>query len=114
MSRIEVLDAKSWEDLLAADVAVLILAKTTCPKCTEWTAELDAALGQEEVLPDIRFGKLFLDKPGLIAFKKANPWIAQVDVLPFNVIYRKGQQVKSFAGGGFDRLRNRLERVVNA
>lgn len=114
MSRIEVLDANNWEDFLAAEAAVLILAKTTCNNCKEWSTELEAAFAQEDTFPGVRFGKLFLDQRGLIAFKKANPWIAEVDVLPFNVIYSKGERVKTFAGGGMDRLRNRLERVMGS
>jgi hypothetical protein len=112
MSRVEILDADTWEEFLGADAAVLMLAKTTCQNCSSWTAELEAALAGGGFYPGVRFGKLYLDQRGLIAFKKANPWIATVDVLPFNVIYRKGEQVKTFAGGGLDRLRNRLERVL--
>ena len=114
MSRVETLDKSNWEDFLAADAAVLILAKTTCQNCATWSSELDAALAEEGAWPEVRFGKLYLDQPGLIAFKKSNPWIAEVDVLPFNVIYVKGEQVKTFAGGGMDRLRNRLNRILGA
>jgi hypothetical protein len=112
MSRIEVLDASSWESFLASDTAVLILAKTTCENCARWAAELDAALVDEGLFPEVRFGKLYLDQRGLIAFKKANPWIAEVDDLPFNVLYAKGEKLKSFAGGGVERLSNRLRRVL--
>ena len=35
MSRIEILDAKNWEEFLASDAAVLILAKTTCVNCSK-------------------------------------------------------------------------------
>jgi hypothetical protein len=113
MSRIESLDAKNWEAFLASDAAVLILAKTTCANCSKWAEELEAALVDDTELTGVRFGKLYLDKPGLIAFKKANPWIADVDDLPFNAIYVKGEQVKSWAGGGFERLKNRLNRVLD-
>jgi hypothetical protein len=113
MSRIEALDGKNWQDFLAADAAVLILAKTDCNNCSRWSAELESTFAEEEFFPGVRFGKLYLDVPGLISFKKANPWIAQVDDLPYNVIYVGGEQVKRFAGGGIDRLRNRLTRVVS-
>lgn len=114
MSRIETLDGDSWEGFLAADAAVLILAKTTCENCSRWAEEIESALAAESSFAEVRFGKLYLDQRGLIAFKKANPWIAEVDVLPYNVIYSKGEQKKSFAGGGFDRLSNRLNRVLGA
>jgi hypothetical protein len=90
---------------------VLILAKTTCDNCARWAEELESALIDEAAFPGVRFGKIFLDQRGLISFKKANPWIAEVDVLPFNVLYVKGERVKSFAGGGIDRLRSRLQRL---
>jgi hypothetical protein len=53
---------------------------------------------------------MVLDQRGLIELK-ANPWLAEVDVLPFNVIYVGGERVKTFAGGGLERLRNRLARI---
>ena len=112
MSRIETLDGKSWEEFVASDCAVLILAKTTCDNCSRWSDELESELEGRDELSNVRFGKLYLDKPGLIGFKKANPWIAQVDVLPYNVIYTKGEQRKTFAGSGFERLANRLRRVL--
>ena len=112
MSRVEVLDPSTLDDFLAADIAVLILAKTTCTNCAKWSEELEAKLAEEDPFPQVRFGKLYLDKPGLIKFKKANPWITEVDVLPFNVLYAAGEQKKSYAGGGFDRLRNRLNRIL--
>ena len=61
----------------------------------------------------MRFGKIFLDKPGLVSFKRANPWLAEVDVLPFNIIYKNGNKEKTFAGKGVERLTNRLERITS-
>jgi hypothetical protein len=40
-----------------------------------------------------------------------NPWLADVDVLPYTLIYRAGEKVAEFAGGGIGRLESRLERV---
>jgi len=62
-------------------------------------------------LPGVRFGKLHLDQRGLGECKKANQWLADVDDPPFNVISRKGERLKTVAGGGADRLRSRLERI---
>jgi hypothetical protein len=59
----------------------------------------------------VRFGKLLLDTPGLVGFKRANPWLPEADVLPYHVIYRHGELVKRFAGGGIERLVGRLERL---
>ncbi|HSL18014.1 MAG TPA: hypothetical protein VLB51_08925 [Methylomirabilota bacterium] len=112
MSRIEQLDAKNLDDFLAADAAVLMLAKTTCRNCASWTAELDAACAAGDFFPTVRFGKLYLDVPGLVKFKKANPWLAGIEDLPYNIIYVKGGATKQWAGGGLDRLQNRLRRVL--
>jgi hypothetical protein len=37
--------------------------------------------------------------------------LPDVDVLPYTLIYRGGQKVAEFAGGGIGRLESRLERV---
>jgi len=54
---------------------------------------------------------MLLDKGGLIGFKRAHPWIAELDVLPFTQIFVAGERGKSFAGGGVERLVNRLRHV---
>ncbi len=112
MSRLEALDARSWEAFLAAPVAVLMLGKSDCEACAAWSAELEELLDDGAEFPEVRFGKILLDRPGLASFKRANPGVAEVDVLPFNVIYVKGERVKTFAGSGAERLRKRLRRVL--
>jgi hypothetical protein len=109
MARLEIIDGTNWRELVAAPRAVLILAKTTCPACAAWSEELDAFLGADARLGDVRFGKMYLDKPGLADFKRGNTWLAEVDDLPFNLLYEDGERRKSWAGGGVDRLLARLE-----
>ena len=111
MSEFETIDASNWEDFVNAPKAVLMLGKSDCEACNEWTTELKGWLAAGEGPDDVRFGKLLLDQRGLIDFKKASPWLAGVDVLPFNVIYRSGEKVKDFAGSGIERLTNRLARL---
>jgi hypothetical protein len=111
--RLEILDGKSWESFLAAPNAVLMLGKSDCPACAAWSEELEAFLATDERWRNVRFGKQLLDTPGLVGFKRANPWIAELDVLPVNVLYVNGQEVKRFAGSGIDRLVTRLERTTN-
>ncbi|UCF67822.1 MAG: hypothetical protein JSV80_00560 [Acidobacteriota bacterium] len=114
MPSLEMIDASNWEAFTQSSVAVLMLGKSDCSKCDAWTKELTEFLSSDDEFAHVRFGKLLLDTPGLIAFKKANPWLAEVDVLPFNVIYVAGERVKTFAGSGLDRLRNRLRKVAEA
>jgi hypothetical protein len=112
--RLEAIDGSTWEAFVAAPAAVLMLGKSDCEACAAWTEELRALLASDERWRHVRFGKLLLDKPGLVSFKRANPWLAEVDQLPFNVIYVNGEAVKRFAGSGAERLVSRLERAVPA
>jgi hypothetical protein len=89
-----------------------MLGKSDCEACAAWTTELEAFLADDTRWRHVRFGKLLLDTPGLIAFKRANPWIAELDMLPMNLLYLNGQESKRFAGGGVERLVTRLERGV--
>ncbi len=111
MSQLEILERDSWRDFLAAPTAVLMLGKTDCPACLAWTEELNQFLSDDERWQGTRFGKLELDRPGLGAFKKENPWISGLDDLPYTILYVAGEKKKEFLGGGIDRLINRMQRV---
>jgi len=112
MSRLELLDGKTIADFLAAPAAVLMLGKSDCEACARWTEELGEFLDADAEWRDVRFGKLLLDKPGLIDFKRGNPWVAGLDVLPFNAIYVAGEKKSEFAGSGIARLENRLRMLL--
>jgi len=111
MTRLEAIDGATWEGLLAAPWSVLMLGKSDCEHCAEYTEELHAFLAADTTYADVRFGKILLDRGGLASFKRANAWLADVDVLPYTLIYRGGAKVAEFAGGGIGRLQSRLERV---
>jgi hypothetical protein len=111
VSSLESLGPKNWQEFVAAPRAVLVLGKSDCDNCARWSAELTEWLGRGDRWPSVRFGKLMLDTPGLIAFKRANPWVAELDMLPHTVIYKDGEIVKQFAGGGVERLETRLQGV---
>jgi len=113
MARLEAVDNKNWREFVASPRSVLMLGKSDCAACASWTEELQTFLESDEEWKDVRFGKILLDKPGLIDFKRANPWIAELDVLPFNQIYMGGERSKSFAGGGVERLVNRLRNLAS-
>jgi hypothetical protein len=108
MARLEKLDGEAWRELIAAPVAVLVIGKSTCEACQSWSDELEGALGADPDLADVRAGKILLDERGLTDFKRANPWIAELQQLPFTQIYVDGRRSKSFSGGGIERLRSRL------
>jgi hypothetical protein len=111
MDRLELIDGATWEGFLTAAWSVLMLGKSDCEHCAEYTEELQGFLAGDTVYTDVRFGKILLDRGGLVGFKRANPWLADLDVLPYTVIYRGGEKLAEFAGGGIGRLQSRLERV---
>jgi hypothetical protein len=112
MSRLETVDGGNWREFVAAPVAVLVIGKTDCGACAAWSAELEQFLAADTEWADVRFGKMYVDRPGLIEFKRASPWLAEVDELPFNQIYVRGERGKSWPGGGVDRLVDRLRTVA--
>ena len=108
MSRLEALDGESWRDLLAAPTAVLVLGRSGCAACTLWLEELEAFLAADEAWTRVRFGWLLLDQPGLVGFKRANPWVAEVCELPTNRLCVEGEVRRTWLGGGVRRLEERL------
>ncbi len=89
-----------------------MLGKSDCAACGAWTEELTRFLDTDLEFPTVRFGKMLLDQGGLIGFKRAHPWIAELDVLPFTQMFVAGERSKSFAGSGIERLVNRLRQIV--
>lgn len=115
MIELEILDGESWESFLASDTAILMIGKTDCAACNAWTEELTAFLGTEDAarFEGMRFGKILLDTRGLASFKRAHgEWLKDVTNLPYNLIYRSGEQHKTWYGGGVERLTNRLDRLI--
>jgi len=110
-TQLEEIDGLSWEALVATPWSVLMLGKSDCEHCAEYTEELHTFLATDTTYADVRFGKILLDRGGLVGFKRANPWLAEVDVLPYTLIYRGGEKVSEFAGGGVGRLQSRLDRL---
>jgi hypothetical protein len=111
MERLEAIHGENWQTFLTAPLAVLMLGKSDCEHCAEYTEELHGFLAGDAAPGDVRFGKMLLDRGGLAGFKRANPWLADVDVLPYTLIYRRGEKVAEFAGGGIGRLQSRLDRI---
>jgi hypothetical protein len=112
MSRLEVIDGGNWREFVAAPVAVLMIGKSDCGACAAWTEELETFLATDAEWTNVRFGKMLVDKGGLVDFKRASPWLADVDELPFNQIYVKGERSKAWPGAGVERLVSRLRSVA--
>jgi len=112
MSRLETVDGGNWRDFIASPVAVLMIGKSDCGACAAWTEELEQFLATDGEWSHVRFGKMLVDKGGLIEFKRASPWLSEVDELPFNQLYVAGERTKAWPGGGIDRLVTRLRGVT--
>ncbi len=110
---LELLTPQTWEDFLAADQAVLMLGKSDCAACNAFTAELDEWLGGDpEAAAGVRFGKILLDQRGFTAFKRGyGDWLREVKDLPTTGLFKGGERVKTFVGGGVTRLESRVKRV---
>lgn len=112
MSKWTTLDKDNWEQFLVGNASVLIVGKSDCEACRRWSEELGAfAVGTDD-WDDVKFGKIMLDTPGLVGFKRASPWIAELDSLPYTAIYIGGEKKTGFMGGGVERLLTRLNRLL--
>lgn len=49
-----------------------------------------------------------LSRPGARAFKRANPWLADLEFLPYTVLYASGVKVDEFAASRGFYLLDRL------
>jgi len=108
-SELELLGPDSWRDFMSQDTFFLMLGKSDCAGCNTWTEELKGYLKGEHPHGGVRFGKLLLDQRGLTDFKREHGgWLKEVQDLPWNLLYMGGEQKKAWAGGGVDRLTNRL------
>lgn len=96
------------DEVRRADLGVLILTKSDCGYCESYQSEV-AALRREGKLPNLVVGKMVLDRPGSVRFKRDNPWLAKLDYLPHTLIYRRGEQVDDFSASKGSYLRERVE-----
>lgn len=112
MAELRTVGPENWREFVSAPgTAVLVIGKNDCEACNAWGEELSRFLGTDEEFAAVRFGKIDLKQRGLIDFKRENTWLAELEVLPHNVIYKDGEIVKQYAGSGVDRLSNRLRRL---
>ena len=84
---------------------LLILGRPSCDDCQALYAELAP---WEPSLP-LEILTLNLRAPEGEAFRAANPWVAHIDHVPFNVLYVGGEPVDQWTGGDLARLVSSLE-----
>jgi len=84
------------ERIVGARHGALVLAKEDCDNCAAYEAEI-RRLNEQGQLGDLVVGKLVLTRPGCRRFKRANPWLSEVDFLPYTLLYASGEKVDAFA-----------------
>jgi hypothetical protein len=107
---IALVDDDSLDVVMHARYGILVLTKTTCGACASYQSEIERSLALGD-LEGASVAKLVLDRPGGHRFKRDNPWLADVNFLPYTVLYRDGQQVDAFAASKASYL---LERLADA
>jgi hypothetical protein len=96
--------------VVGARHGALVLAKDDCENCAAYEAEI-RHLHEEGQLGDLVVGKMMLTQPGCRSFKRENPWLREVDVLPYTLLYASGEKVDEFAASKGTYLLERAEDV---
>ncbi len=107
--KVKTVDDGNWREFLDAPLAILTLSVSTCPACAAWSDELEDWLAEEPRWLDAMFGRVILDSPSVVDFKRENEWLDEIPGLPFTAIFVAGEPRTSLAGGGARRLERRLE-----
>lgn len=87
---------------------LLILGRPTCDDCQAFYSRLQ---DWESPVP-LEVLTLNLRAPEGEAFRFANPWVAVIDFVPFNVLYLNGEAVDQWTGGNLARLESSLSRLA--
>jgi hypothetical protein len=103
------LDDDTVDRVIGARHGALVLAKDDCDNCAAYEAQI-RRLQEEGQLGDLVVGKIVLTQPGSRGFKRANPWLSEVDLLPYTLLYASGEKVDEFAASRGTYL---LERAVD-
>ncbi len=104
MNSIQHIDDSNFEAFMEHDRVALLLTRSTCGNCVNYTQEIQELI-EKGRLEDLHIGKVILDQAGSVKLKKANPWIKDLDFVPYTVLYDKGQKVEEFAASRGDYLR---------
>ena len=92
--------ATIYDDTITAflehDLCALIVARSTCNQCISYIGDV-RQLVETGALGDTRVGVLMLDQPGVSQFMLANPWLASTEILPYTMLFRKGERVDGFS-----------------
>ncbi len=100
---------QNLQEVVEAERAILVLTKSDCGHCVAYQAEIEALLERGDMGGTV-IGKMPLNQRGVIRdFKRNNPWLADLRVLPYTLLYSKGQRVDGFAASKGSYLLERIE-----
>lgn len=109
IAEVRSLSSENWEKELDSGRKLLLIGNSSCQACVEWKNEL-----VEWTPPDgLAILEIQLDQPGLGRFKIEHPWIASIQILPFNAIFSDGEIVEQWAGSGTSRLEEKLLSIMS-
>ena len=100
-------------EVTGAERGVLVLAKSDCGYCAAYQRDLEGLLARGK-LAAVAIGKLVLDQRGALQFKRANPWLAALEFLPYTLLYRGGERVDGFGSSKSSYLLERVEDAFGA
>lgn len=81
---------------LEHDLCALILARSTCNQSISSIGDV-RRLVESGALGDTRVGVMMLDQPGASQFRLENSWLASAQILPYTMLFRKGERVDGFS-----------------
>ncbi len=97
----------NYDAFLNAERAALIFTRNDCGSCSGYLGEVKETRKQGK-LKAISLGEVVLDEPGALGTKRRNPWLFQLEFLPYALLYKEGEKVDEFAASKASYL---LERV---
>lgn len=109
ISEITSLSANDWSKELSSGQKLLLIGKSSCQACAEWKKDLSSWKRPDELI----ILEIKLDQSGFGNFKRENPWITEIQILPYNVIFNEGVIVERWSGKGIERLENKLHSITN-
>jgi hypothetical protein len=101
-------DDRNLDEIRDANLGALILTTSDCGYCAQYVTEI-AALRARGRLREVVIGKMVLDRPGSVGFKRDNPWLAGLKNLPHTLVYRRGAKVDEFSASRGAYLLERID-----
>ena len=90
----------NWKDIISFPLSVVIFTKDDCQDCKQWIDKLY----DSDDLEEVNFAVINLSDKGLGKIKIESPWISQIDILPFNVLFINGELRENWSGANENRL----------